>query len=197
MAVMKVRSLLQGWTGAPGYVALYFAGSGGGPVSADAADVAARVRAFWFAVRGFYPVAWTADVNRTVDVINDPDGKMTGQLDAGAQAQVVGSGTGNMGPATIGYLLQSNTANFFNGRKVHGRMYMVPVRVAATGFTVPQAGDLTTIVTAATAMLTGGTSSFPVVYHRPSKASPNGGQSFPVVSYGAWPQWATLRSRRD
>lgn len=200
--IMRVRVVGTGWIGAPGLNTFYFHGATTDPVTADATDVVARVRAFFQAIIANLSNDTHQQVSNAVDVIDDADGSLLNGLAGTAVADVVGTGTGLMTPPADCILLQHRTNLIVRKRRLVGRSFISrgdSNDLAANGTWTSGLG--TAVATAAAAMITGSTASYPVVWSRPIKDI-NGnvttpGSSGGVSTYNCPIKVAVLRSRRD
>lgn len=199
VSIMRVRTVLSGFTGAPGLNTFYFRpGTVGGSV-ADATDVCARVRAFWNGIAGILPSTMIAATAAIADVIDDTTGTLVGAFASTTPpTAVAGSGAGEAYAPQVAALLQLNTASFFSGRRIQGRSFISPLTEAAIlGGVVPVA-TVSTITGSALTNLTPGappTSSALQVWRRPRGATP--GASYIVTAFAVPVKTATLKSRRD
>jgi hypothetical protein len=196
MVMMRVRTTLNGGSGLPGLNTFYFNGSAPTPITADASDVCARVRAFWLAIVGLMPTGHVQLVNPAVDLVDSADGSLTGGLVATTPLSTTGTG-GTVGPTSSEMLLSLETAAIVAGRRLRGHSFIGPHAIT----NVDNLGQLgatqrSTLQSAANAMITGSTTSFPVVWHRPGVGG-GGGTNAAVTAFVARTKLAVLRSRRD
>lgn len=197
VAIARTITTSTGIGGAPGITAIYWQpGTVGGSV-ADATDCAARVRAFFQAVRAYIPTVCTYQTSGTTEMIDAFTGNLLAAFTGTTPAAVTGSGGTGVLPRAAAILIQARTGAVINSRFIRGRTFLAPV-VSSTqgvGGTVdPTAAGI--ITTAANAMLTGGgTASVPTIWHRPNTTGL--GNESPVVAYTVWSEFAALRSRRD
>lgn len=196
MSIMRIRTVLSGAQGLPGLSTLYFNGTTATPNGPDAADVVARVRAFWFAIIGSLPTGNTAQVSGQVDLLDPSNGALVGSLVVTAPAIVTGTGGGTLPPANA-ILLTGQTGTILNGRRFRGRTFISPVASGTGSAGNVAAGTITAMTTAANNMLIGTTSSVPVVWHRPKLPGPLGGSVTPTITFTVGSVFAVLRSRRD
>ena len=195
--MLKVSTISTGWQGAPGYTQMYFRPGTGGGSNADAADVVARVRAFWAALPSIFATSQQFAVQQTAEAIEDTSGTLTGAFPGGTPAVVTGSGSASLNAIASMVVLRQRTNLIVNGRFLQGRTYIGPVQPAVEN-ALGGVGTTyqTLIASAATSnLLTGATASFPVIWHRPVNHA--GGTSGPVTSYNVWSSFGVLRSRRD
>lgn len=194
--MMRIRAVIGGTQGTPGLATFYANGSLATPTSVDALDMVNRVRQFFFAIVALLPTLTTINVQGAVDILNPATGALVGGLAPTAPATVTGTGGTALPFATAG-LLVHNTGIIINGRRLQGRTFISPMST-----TVNNAGSLgpsqvTTITNAANVMISGTTSSYPVVWHRPKLPGPLGGLAIATLSYTTRTPFAVLRSRRD
>lgn len=196
MTLMRVRTVLNGWPGGPGLNTFYFDATTT-PSNTVAADVVGRVRAFWNSSAALFPTTFSAQVQANVDQLDETTGTLLGTFVGGAPAVVAGaSGTAYNAFATM-VLLRLNTGVVLNGRRVVGRSFIGPVTSTVDQGGNPLLSNVTTLLAAATAMLTGSTSAIPEVWHRPFPKGSGTGREFFVTNFTAAPYFAVLRSRRD
>ena len=194
--MLRIRTVLSGWSGGPGLSTFYF-DPGAGAEPAAAIDCVARVRQFWSAISALFPTSFSAQVQPNVDQLDETTGSLTASYVGGAPVVVAGaSGTAYNAYATM-VLLRQNTGVIRVGRRVVGRTFVGPVTSTVDSGGNPLASNVTTMLTAATVMLTGSTGAIPEVWHRPKPAGSATGREFYVVNYTAAPYFAVLRSRRD
>lgn len=196
MSIMRVRTVIQGSQGLPGLSTLYANGTSATPNNADAADMVARVRAFWDSIKANLPTANTFLVQGSVDLLDPATGALSGSLSVTAPATVTGTGGGQLPPANA-ILLTGQTGVVVNGRRLRGRTFISPVASVAMTAGLVNSGVAATIAASANLSLTGVTASVPVVWHRPKLPGPLGGSVSPVTTYTVGSQFAVLRSRRD
>lgn len=196
MVMMRVRTVLDGVQGLPGLATAYFNGASSTPVAADATDVVGRVRAFWLAIASLIPAPVVYHVSNQVDLIDPADGQLVGGLAPAAVLQVAGTG-GASGPAPVAFLLVLNTGSIVNGRRLQGRWFIAPAPASVNSAGSFGTAQQATLTAAAAGMLTGGTASVPVVWHRPKVTPFSPGIVAPVTGYASRTPFAVLRSRRD
>jgi hypothetical protein len=196
MAILRVRATLNYGTGGPGVHTSYWTPGTGGGVTADATDCAARVRAFFEAIKAQLPSTFITNVQSDVAIINEVNGALTGTLNAALPAVTQGTG-GQQGPIAAMYLVRLRSGVVVDGRLLRGRWYVGPGLIAnvtasggvATATRTAIDGAMTTLLGA------GATASFLVAWHRPRLGS--AGSAAGVIGASTWDQWAVLRSRRD
>lgn len=196
MVMMRVRTIITVGTGLPGLNTFYFNGSNPTPVTADATDVCARVRAFWNAIISLCPTGQLASVQPNVDLIDSVDGQLAGGLTATTPALVTGTG-GTVAPTATQMLLSLETGVIVNGRRLRGRSFIGPCAIGVVSSSgALGAAQQITLTNAANTMISGSTTSFPVVWHR-KKDDTHLGTNAAVTAFLAKQTLAVLRSRRD
>jgi hypothetical protein len=199
-SIMRVRASTQGsGFGHPALFQVYWRPGTSGGSQADANDVLARFRAAINGATGALGLNFTYTFSQTVDVLDDATGALTARYTAAAVGTVAGVLTSDNLGASTALLVRARTNLVVRGRLLAGRHYvagMVENQSDSSGR--PVAGTLTTWNTVMNGMLTGGaTTSFPVVWSRPTTPGGSNGTSGPVVAYGAeglW--WGQQRGRR-
>jgi hypothetical protein len=199
----RVRTVLQGWQGAPGLSTCYF-GAPGGANGTDALAAANRVRGSWDVVKTIMGSGLTMQVLGQVDIIDPVAGALQGSLAVTQPAVVTGTcGTG-AGPAALAGGLQLHTADVVRGRRVIGRLFIGPLCATNTGNVVPPAGVGTAIAAMGVALVTVSPPATPPlrVWSRPvfdkvTHALIHGGANFDVLTSSAATKYFTIRSRRD
>ena len=194
--LIRVRTTLLGSFGGPGLSTNYFFPTViTGAVTADVTDVVARVRAYWFGMVSLLATSFTAQVQGSCDLLDAATGALVGSLSVANPAVVTGTAATGQGPTQTTLLARYNTNQVINGRRVQGRSFIGPVAGGVNLQGVPIASALTVVGTAGASLLTGSTSSVPVVWHRPHGAAAGVGVALSTVVCA--PYFAVLRSRRD
>lgn len=193
MAITRITARWANFRGAPGYSNFFFDGAFTDEDGAAAAAFA--VSAFFRGVADALPTGLTIQVQGTADVIDEASGQITSVMDFASPTQVVGTGGATYSAAT-GAVVNWNSQDYVNGRRVRGRTFLVPLDSAA----FDDNGDISSTVLgdlrAEADELVTATLEHPMcVWHRPVNGS--GGSSH-VVSTATVPDLgAVLRSRRD
>jgi hypothetical protein len=184
--------------GLPGYTNLYWRPGTGGGSTADASDIAARVRACWLACVGALVTGMTLQVSGVTEAIEDTTGALTGVFTGTTPAVVTGTGGGSLAPRGSGWTVQANTDLIVGRRFLKGRTFLAPLPTTAFNASGTPLG-FGAVATAFNAMLTGGsTASFPVIWSRPIVGTgARAGTSGPVTLYAVSQVPTLLRSRRD
>ena len=138
-----------------------------------------------------------AQVQSSVDILDDLTGSLSGNLAATPVASVAGSSGAASAPHATMLLARLRTNSVFGNRILKGRWYLGPPKASAVdtnGATLP--ATVTAVDGAAASMLApGATSSALCVWHRPQGGS--GGAARLVTGISTWTDLAVLRSRRD
>lgn len=194
--MLRVRTVISGWTGGPGLATAYFLT----PLqdSPAALRCVEYVRTVLIANRGsMSPTAVTFQVSGAVDVLAPSTGMITDTLSVdGGPVQGSGGGSGSAPPA-VAALLQLRSSTFIAGRRVIGRNFISPLAAAAVTSdgnlgNVQQAALAGRFAAMATALEPGDQW---VIWHRPSIKGP--GQAVVITATAAPFKLAVLTSRRD
>lgn len=193
MAITRITAQWGGFRGAPGYSNFFFDGALSTEGGVEAAGVA--VREFFQGVRDKLPDGSTVTIQPTADIIDEASGQITSVVDFAAPSVVLGNGGGPYSAAS-GAVVNWNTQDYVNGRRVRGRTFLVPLAGSAYDAQGDLAGlTLTPLRAAADALVTATLDAPLCVWHRPVGGS---GGSAHVVSSATVPDLgAVLRSRRD
>lgn len=181
--ISRVRIAWTGWTGAPGVSTLFYAAP---PTSAQLAGWTT----FFTNIKAQTPLQVTTQVENAGQQIHTDTGKAFDTWSGPAQPLTTGTGaTGLLSAA--GWMIRWNTGQFFNGRQVRGRMFMIP--------TIPTIFDVDgTLIEATRTLLQGhvntllsSASGGLVVYSQTAK------NAFVVTSATVMDKLLVMRSRRD
>lgn len=198
-SLLKVTTRWSGFTGSPGYSNFYFRDfTSGEPTDVDADAAADRLDTFWVAVKGLFPAAVNVTVQSEVQVIEDTTGELKNVLSAGSRASIAGSAAANGYSAASGVVINWRTGGVRNGRRVRGRTFLVPCATVAYDLDGSlQNSTITTLNTAANALIAGTGTPDLHVWSRPSAPGAADGVSYVVTSQNTPDKVAVLRSRRD
>jgi len=179
-----------------GFTQLWWSPGTAGGSTADATDILARFRAAWDTVKVNMDPGLTLTFDPVCIAIESTTGVLTGSYVGTTPGAVTGTATGDMLPHQTQGLVRFGTASIFNGRRLRGRLYLPgPNETVNSAAGAPVAGYLTTATTAFGGLLSGGgTSSAPVIWHRPVGGA--GGGNALITSVTTAPSWSVLRSRR-
>lgn len=201
--VLRVTAEWTGFSGAPGFTNLHFRdfGTGEGPgTDGDATQAQAAVtgvRNYFDAIKGLLPTQVKVQVRGVVDSLNVENGVLEDSFTV--PNPLVITGTGNaLWAGPVGAVTNLRTNGIRNGRRVRGRIFLVPLSGLAfdstTGRLLPTA--VTTLTTAAETLRTLGTPDLGV-WARPTAPGAADGQWFIARTVGVPTIAAVLRSRRD
>lgn len=161
--------------------------------SAAADDATASLGTFFNAIKALFPTAVSWSIPATGDTIDVATGVLTGTWVGGTAASITATGGGTYAAGT-GLYVRWATALVVGGRRLQGRTFLCPVisGVYDNDGTIT-AGNLTTVGTAAAALVTAGKCG---IWHRPTSPGASNG-SFSSVTGSTVPDRVTsLRTRR-
>jgi hypothetical protein len=202
--VYRVRSASSGWPGAPGLNTFYFnppAGDEDGSLS-EAQLLADRVRAFWIATAGLFPLAWTVLVDPTVDLINTDNGDLLASFAVTPPAVVAGTTALTFGPQVTMLCARYLTADIIDSRHVAGKGFFGPLCDVMDADGTPQASQLTILGSALDDLLSDGdTHGIMAVWSRRRGTSLRhptglGGSAHIISAVTVKDSFAILRTRR-
>lgn len=196
-SLLKVNTSWIGTFVGPALSVMYFLPVGTVNLAAAQASIDA-VRDFWVACapRMSSSSSWT--VLGTVDQIDVTTGDLQGSF-AGTARNGLPSGTGDVLPYQVQGMIRWDTGLVMDGRRLRGRTFL-PATLEADngGLGQPLTGYLTTMNTAAAALVASATADL-AVYHRPIPATapggPRAGGAATAVTGTCSSSWKTLRSR--
>lgn len=197
MPIIRVRTELSGFGGAPGLMTQYFS-----PALADINSITSqyavdRVRDALVAFAGSIPNSMTWRVQGQADVLDEATGQLVASYNV-TERNGAGTNTSGYGPLPVGACVTWLTAAFKNGRRVYGRTFLVPLALNQfeTNGTLTNA-CLTNVQAFADSMNNAGTLDMVfVVWSRPN-ASGTGGSKHGVAGSRTSDKAAVLRSRRQ
>lgn len=157
----------------------------------DSADFTA----FWDACKAFFPTSWTVTIPGSGDTINDATGELTGTWGSTGGAQVTGTSTDQF-VLGVGCRIRWSTNGIFQGRRVRGSTFMVPLPATKYAGAGAIGSDVITAFNSAASGLIAATSNALVIWSRPTTPGGSNGTSN-VVTSGTTPDAVSwLRSRR-
>ena len=180
-----------GWTG-PGIVGLaanvlYF--------SEDPLPSMADVLDAYETLNGILPTGTVISVPTSGDIVNEADGSLIGAWTDTSGGNFTNTGTTAVSAAGVGACVGWLTSGFYNGHRVRGRTFIVPLNTAAYDTTGTLGSDpLLQLNAFATALIATGSL---VVWSRPGGSPNPAGEAFPVVDKRVRDHVASLSSRRD
>lgn len=199
--VGRVEAIWQNFIGAPGYSRFTFDTVN---TPADATTVTGKVRAFFFAIAALIPNGATVQVQAAVPTYDAQTGVLFGEVVApSAPAIVTGTASASAQYAGgAGAFVGWKTSNIWQGRRVQGRTFLVPLAgVSDTNGTIT-ASALATLTAAANGLIAPGTPAFGV-WAKKFLTNADGSQSqidgsfFLGTGISVPDKTGILRSRRD
>lgn len=123
--VHRIQVVTTGYPGAPGYTSLHFVG-GDATISDNQFDA---VHAWLVGIVASFPNAWTAKIEPSGQILDEATGALGAftSCPAGAAAVVNGTGGGDYGSGVSGSVIGLQTLTINRGRKVRGRIFLVPL----------------------------------------------------------------------
>lgn len=199
--MVRVKARWSGFTGSPGYSNFYFREFSDGawePTAAEADQCMGKIHTFFDSMKLIFPPNVRIQVMNDCEVINDANGELQNVLTPASRAVIAGtSGAANYSAAT-GAVITWRTGNVRNGRRVRGRTFLVPCATVAYDLDGSlQNSTITTLNTAANALIAGTGTPDLHVWSRPSAPGAADGVSYVVTSQNTPDKVAVLRSRRD
>lgn len=199
--VGRVEAIWQNFIGAPGYSKFTFEAPA---TTADATSVTGKVRAFFVAIAGLLPNALTVQVQQAVPLYDEQTGLLIGEISASAAPAVVtGTGTVTTGYAGgAGAFIGWKTSSIWQGRRVQGRTFLVPLTQVQDQNGTLTSAAITTLTTAGNGLIAPSTPAFGVW----AKKYAPGGTGKPVQVDGSFflstavsvpDKTGILKSRRD
>jgi hypothetical protein len=201
----RVRTVITGFSGAPGISTQYFLKTGSGAWSAYDDLMVSRVTDAWSDISSLLPTSHVATTLAEIDIIEDTTGEI--QQTISATNDGVSSGTADSPwlPTASGYCVTWRTDGVVAGKHVRGRTFLVPV--AAVGLEAdgsPTASALALVGTYAQTMTGLATSVALAIWSRPKTVPDSNptayirfGSSHQVTDHTISDKFAVLRSRRD
>jgi len=197
MSILRVRTELTGFIGAPGLMTQYFSRAVGVNDSTAAQQAVDRVRDAMLTSPGAFPSALQWRVQGQVDLLEESNGQLVGSFNV-TERSGVGTYAGGFGPAPAGACVRWVTDEFKRGRRVIGKTFLVPGPTNAyeTNGTLTSA-YITLLQSWADAMDNAGAIDLVfVVWSRPRPGMADGSKHS-VVGNVVQDKAAVLRSRRQ
>lgn len=183
--MLRTRTVFEGPSGTPWLSTMYWFGD----TQAEADAAIADLGVFWSAVDAGMSSTVTWRTEAEVFVINVGTGAVEEVLST-TPATGSGASAGDLLPRQSQMLVRWFTTTVVAGRRLRGRTFVPGITEAFNGAGVPTSAFITTVQTAANALLASATSSL-LVWSRAH------GVAAGAASANVWSQWANLRSRRD
>ena len=154
MSIYRVRAVTSGWVGAPGLTTFYFQTIADPQFSslAGAQALAARVRLYFEGAKGLVPGSWVAQVNGTVDMLNESNGELTQSWAIAPPAFTQGTGAVGYLPLATALNVALNTESVVGGHRVRGRSFFGPVGGVGENDGSPAPAAITTLENAAASL---------------------------------------------
>lgn len=203
--IARVKTVLTGWSGAPGISTNFFQKRTGLSWDTYGAQMVTRVQDAWTELAPYIPNSVTVTTEGTIDILSDSTGEVQQTLAAEAASHTGTSATGLL-PTASALVVTWRTPGVVAGRHVRGRTFISPITANAVDFTgTPDAAFLALASTfASTLRGTGGEAVVPIIWARP-KPAPNTdpqtwlrfGSQHLITEATIRDKFAVLRSRRD
>ena len=199
--VGRVEARWENFIGAPGYSRFTFEA----PVTiADAGTITSKVRAFFNALVTLIPNGVTIQVQQAVPLYDEQTGILTDEISASsAPAIVTGTALGGASMAGgAGAMIGWKTSSIWQGRRVQGRTFLVPLAGVSEQNGTLLAAAITTIQTAGNGMIAGSTPAYGV-WAKKFTVDATGhktqidGSFFLATAISVPDKTGILRSRRD
>lgn len=197
-SVMTYTATWTGFQGAPGYTKLRFFGT----TTQSQVDLWGNaVRTFFFSAAGLLRTGWSVQVSGVVQENDVTSGQLLTEWTMTTTPAVV-SGTNATGgwAGGVGAYIAWGTNVFFNGHRVRGRTFMVPLAGVSDVDGTLTAGTISTLNSAASALIAAGAPGL-CIWSRQFSAPPNSAQingTTALVTSGITrDKTGILRSRRD
>lgn len=197
MSIMRVRTELSGFAGAPGLMTQYFSPAVAVPNQAISQLAVDRVRDALLGSAGLFASALTWRVQGQVDVLEESTGQLVDSFNV-TERNGAGSVAAGHGPLPSGGCITWLTGEYKAGRRVTGRTFVVPAASNAyeSNGTLT-AAYLTLLGGFADSMMNAGATDLVFcVWSRPN-ALGTGGSKHGVVGSRVSDRAAVLRSRRQ
>ena len=197
MSIIRVRTELSGFAGAPGLMTQYFSPAVAVPNQAISQLAVDRVRDALTAGAQLFPAALTWRVQGQADVLDEATGQLVDSFNVTERNGTGGVAGTNFGPLPVGACVTWLTASFKAGRRVAGRTFLVPLtNTAFEQNGTLAAAALTNVGLFADSMNNAGATDLVfVVWSRPVLGA--GGSKHGVVGHRTADKAAVLRSRRQ
>lgn len=181
----RYRVIWNGLAGLPGISTFYFGSAG---------DPAPDLHTFFSAIATKFPTGLSWSFPTSYDILDDTTGQLTGTGTSAGAATVSPAGGANYA-AAVGGCVHWRTAVAVNGRRVKGTTFLVPLVQGSYDNGTLDSTVVTTIQTAANALVASTMGQVMKVYSRPR---PGHGFGVSQVTGASVPdECVVLRSRRD
>lgn len=165
------------------------------------------IKAFWTAIKAQVPIGVTWTIKGSGDVIDETNGNLVNAWSSGNDLTESSSLASNVFAAPAGAIVRLLTQSIVHNRRVQGRVFLVPLGIAALdNLGTLSSATMTTLTTAGNTLISGQTGHLavwarpfagkPAVGGRPAIPSRLGSTAL-VTGVGVPDYCAILRSRRD
>jgi len=197
--VHRITAIWQGFQGAPGYTKFSFMGL---TDASSLTSAATAVRTFFQGIATQVPAGATITVQSVAGVYDMANGQLIREdAIASPPAVVTGSATGGtLYSGGVGVYVTWLTSSVYNGHKVRGRSYLVPMVLGGAADGTLGTGTVTLVQNAANALVSGQAGKFAIWSKTFTKTEPItqiGGGLSTVTSASVPDKTGILRSRRD
>jgi hypothetical protein len=196
--VYRTTAVWTGFQGAPGYTKFSW-----DDLATDAARNAAgaAMRAFFFTISQYWAPSWNIAVQPTVQGFDTATGTLLSEASmTTVPAVVFGTATPSAYAGGSGVAISWKTSSIFNGRRVQGRTFLVPIIGAFETDGTLVSAAITAITSAGNTLVAVASPKFSIWAHSwdNTKDPPvmTGGDKFPVTSCIVKDMASQLRSRR-
>ena len=197
--IIRLKINWTGFIGSPGYTNLHFEPTAGGDIDQAVVNNAVSITETWLAAfRPSMPTNCVTGVDSTVAELDENHGNIEAFWNAVPSSPAAGASAGQYA-AGSGVCVNWGTDGVWNGRRVRGRTFIVPIGLLGLQDDGTLDGPRLTTWRAATATFAGSAGAARlVVWRRPSDIPLfiNGG-AYDVNSTSISDKVAQLRSRRD
>lgn len=196
--VYQYTAVWTGFQGAPGYTKFHYMNRD----SQSLVDAGGnQMRTFFVALQNYLSTGWSIQVQQTVPFFDMVTGRMVGETSqTAAPAAVAGLSSTSAWAGGVGAMIAWGTNVIWNGHRVHGRTFLVPLRGASDvdGTILPAA--ISAIQSAGSALITSAAGDF-VIWSRqfspPPESQQINGTTGSIISGIVRDKSGILRSRRD
>lgn len=199
-SVWRVTAIWEQFLGAPGYSKFSFIELAG---DAGAVAATAAVRAFFQALPAFLSAGITVQVQREIQEYDQATGVLLGEISASVTPAVVTGTAAGAWSGGSGAFIGWKTGQIWQGRRVQGRTFLVPLAAAYDTNGSLTAGFIAAAEAAGAALIADANSTFAVwakQFTKPTvpgeKPQQIGGAAFQVQTGVVKDQASQLRSRR-
>lgn len=197
--IIRVKINWTGFVGSPGYTNLHFEPTNeADPWSQPMVDAAvAKVQAWLVAQRPYLPAVVTTGIDPQIAELDEQSGRIEAFWTVVPAASAPGTFNGNYSAAS-GYCISWSTGGVWNGRRIRGRTFVVPLgsNALATDGTI-DTGALVDFRARAVTLTSPDNNTRLVVWRRPTnEVIPDGG-AYAVTGSTVRDKVAMLTSRRD